>query len=506
MSVLNLLYSLWRVEPGPLSLLAEVSAWSGPYTWISVGIPEQQLKVSLDFESSGNIFWRPQLCPAFLAGGCYNATASSDFSTVGTWPGNEPLIGLDRFLIGSKKLSQAMVRVLDPMLEGHDVAGAVDLGPRSVVMKDRILSVRQRITGGKQLIEFSEIQRENISPDISFLACAPSKSGWVFGARVGDFQLSLQIDMKHGGLRMSRAVFDAIARVDWIVDDSSGKITAACDHSNGVGLVLDLNSGLRVALGMKPADHLSGRCDTGIVIDNKQTHVLVGHVILSAVEEILFDYKEKRIGFYSHKDYIPSIFIPARSHLDFPLFAEPEITGNMVVFRPGTEMFLRSFSTSHVHLSIFGPYGAECWSFHRIKKKSNAGIPIEPLPHVGSSVSIRFDSREDSVVIDLRPSRIGRSILGVIVRSSVNIHVCHLKYVEAEDLIIPESGIAGSNTDCVFCLDEIIEGDFAQGLAHCDHVFHTTCFDDWIAAGGGENGCPTCRRAIDKITRPNSTG
>ncbi|KAI3724723.1 hypothetical protein L2E82_36510 [Cichorium intybus] len=55
-------------------------------------------------------------------------------------------------------------------------------------------------------------------------------------------------------------------------------------------------------------------------------------------------------------------------------------------------------------------------------------------------------------------------------------------------------------SDCAICLTEFVVGDEIRVLPLCNHCFHVTCIDRWIAS---HFTCPSCRQMLLKTTRCN---
>jgi hypothetical protein len=46
------------------------------------------------------------------------------------------------------------------------------------------------------------------------------------------------------------------------------------------------------------------------------------------------------------------------------------------------------------------------------------------------------------------------------------------------------------NPSCSICISDYIRGETLRKLPYCQHVFHQTCVDEWLAINGT---CPVCR-------------
>ncbi|KAG6499783.1 RING-H2 finger protein ATL74-like [Zingiber officinale] len=68
--------------------------------------------------------------------------------------------------------------------------------------------------------------------------------------------------------------------------------------------------------------------------------------------------------------------------------------------------------------------------------------------------------------------------------------LCISEYKASEGL---HDGSSGETSECMICLDEIIDGQIVRFLPECCHVFHVQCIDAWLIEHGS---CPLCRRAI----------
>ncbi|KAG6495876.1 hypothetical protein ZIOFF_043706 [Zingiber officinale] len=92
----------------------------------------------------------------------------------------------------------------------------------------------------------------------------------------------------------------------------------------------------------------------------------------------------------------------------------------------------------------------------------------------------------DTTTVDERPV--------VVVPAGLNEWVinalCISEYKASEGL---HDGSSGETSECMICLDEIIDGQIVRFLPECCHVFHVQCIDAWLIEHGS---CPLCRRAI----------
>ncbi|XP_021894664.1 NEP1-interacting protein 2-like [Carica papaya] len=52
---------------------------------------------------------------------------------------------------------------------------------------------------------------------------------------------------------------------------------------------------------------------------------------------------------------------------------------------------------------------------------------------------------------------------------------------------------ASSDTACAICLDEFMDGNLCRVIPVCNHIFHSTCVDQWLK---NCPSCPLCRRVM----------
>ena len=61
-----------------------------------------------------------------------------------------------------------------------------------------------------------------------------------------------------------------------------------------------------------------------------------------------------------------------------------------------------------------------------------------------------------------------------------------------------------NNPECAICLDIIDQKDAT--LTKCNHVFHTTCLDNWLSKPTSRLACPKCRAKIRKTSSASASG
>lgn len=61
-----------------------------------------------------------------------------------------------------------------------------------------------------------------------------------------------------------------------------------------------------------------------------------------------------------------------------------------------------------------------------------------------------------------------------------------------------------NNPECAICLENIHQTDAT--LTKCNHVFHTTCLDNWLSKPTSRLACPKCRAKIRKTSSASASG
>ena len=61
-----------------------------------------------------------------------------------------------------------------------------------------------------------------------------------------------------------------------------------------------------------------------------------------------------------------------------------------------------------------------------------------------------------------------------------------------------------NNPECAICLENIHQKDAT--LTKCNHVFHTTCLDNWLSKPTSRLACPKCRAKIRKTSSTSASG
>ncbi|PQQ11697.1 hypothetical protein Pyn_33441 [Prunus yedoensis var. nudiflora] len=55
-----------------------------------------------------------------------------------------------------------------------------------------------------------------------------------------------------------------------------------------------------------------------------------------------------------------------------------------------------------------------------------------------------------------------------------------------------------ASPECVICLEEFREGQECRLLAICNHSYHKSCIDQWLAVT--ESNCPLCRAPAQNVS------
>ncbi|CAN1771889.1 RING-H2 finger protein ATL74 [Linum perenne] len=54
-------------------------------------------------------------------------------------------------------------------------------------------------------------------------------------------------------------------------------------------------------------------------------------------------------------------------------------------------------------------------------------------------------------------------------------------------------GSGSGDPECSICLGEVLDGERVRVMPKCNHEFHVSCIDKWLAA---HSSCPNCRHSI----------
>ncbi|KAK1437016.1 hypothetical protein QVD17_02801 [Tagetes erecta] len=63
-------------------------------------------------------------------------------------------------------------------------------------------------------------------------------------------------------------------------------------------------------------------------------------------------------------------------------------------------------------------------------------------------------------------------------------------------VVIYQSQMTTSATDCPICLGEFREGEKMRILPKCKHLFHVKCIDKWLLS---HSSCPICRQLLFEL-------
>lgn len=93
------------------------------------------------------------------------------------------------------------------------------------------------------------------------------------------------------------------------------------------------------------------------------------------------------------------------------------------------------------------------------------------------------DARHDDLEAGQRPSNLGRNIAAVQPPQQASIVFTYT---------------VTTSPECVTCLEEFREGQECRLLAICNHSYHKSCIDKWLAIT--ESNCPLCRAPAQNVS------
>ena len=486
-------------------LVAEYSSWSGPVTWISVGSRRQQLKVSVDFQTTKTGLWSPRDCPAFIDGGCFEGSKSSslEFASDGVFDLDDTCtdriefnseFSVDRFLFNILYQSPR-----EKTRRGSDVSGIMAFGSRADWLQGRVLHLRE----DDSLLYIQQVDDE-------------SASTGNLAVKSGD-QWSLRVRLL-GKLEPTICLFDLSAEGLVIPEpstiptlpnssiDTSGKMWIPC-HQIGDDILVEfhaitLSSRDLVDASVEPNGDM---CPLLVRFDSRVSKPRIGRFLLRFVDSVVLNYGRNTIGIVP-KDSVPRTVDPspvARGRkLLPPVFGLPDISEDRIRF-PFTDVtdesaafLLRSERPSP------DDDGALCWRFNRLFADPNIGEWGQNIEIYGVYAGLDLVVDSDSLLFNLDKRGDVFNVHVFMDVSRFEIRVCKRQSPTYEYPLLPDPIPRDENAEpveCHVCLKIMQPLEIVQGILGCPHIFHKECIMMWL--GGKGSSCPVCRNEVIKHVR-----
>lgn len=67
------------------------------------------------------------------------------------------------------------------------------------------------------------------------------------------------------------------------------------------------------------------------------------------------------------------------------------------------------------------------------------------------------------------------------------------KCVQEEMKYVTGEMVSSHSTECAICLDDFVDGETCRVLIVCNHIYHSSCIDQWLKF---QLNCPICRKPV----------
>lgn len=484
----------------------QYSAFSGLTVPLSIGVPEQMIRVALDFTNSNTLLFIHTACPPFTP--CFIESASRRFQLDLEVSGSATdLMSFDT--VYRRVAFQTLSTRTHVVAKNSEVAGVVSVSPSSALFANEVLSMHSNHWLSPHAVMLLTGKLVFLEATTGMRIRSVSEHEWRVRGTVWAHELDIVIDVSEQDVILPFTMRDQV-QFRGLSAVREGRLFVECAWRRQLRIEVQFG----VAGPIRLSSHsllLSGTsgelCGTRIRF-GFASHAILGRPLLESLNRIVFDFKTaEAVLVRSVEDYESRGFpwIPAPPPL-VPVFKGPAVivptTGGCVV------EFQATRNTEGLVLydwPAFEPGNAWMWRFARTHP-SDLDIGEVHVPGVFYGSTFAFVSGR--LRIDLRevdPSLWLAATLSLrTTRDSVTVVLLPISpppIVAVADLDLPpvHSTVGG---ECAICLSAFAAGEEVQPLPGCNHEFHRECVTAWLARN--RLTCPTCRSVVAGRADPGS--
>jgi hypothetical protein len=453
---------------------------------LAIGYRVQTLQVGLDFTRSDSALFYDEfdVCP--IGVDCYSLWDSFTGSiythddgtkyVVDRCRSKNSLFGWERYL----KLEAPPPNTV----KFRDVGGVIGTNPESEFFNDSVLEISRNEQTGIRM----QTRASPAAPDIVFVESL-SDSEWKFEGFIGNEMTSqFVIDLSGFGNDLVLPLTHRVASFcDLLVDRSNDCLGLE------TGQWMELHTDIKIVspwgeFALKPS-----RFRFSQLIDS----VRLGIAFLSSIDRLYLDFADQSIGMilgpWKDLSLLVKHLVPIRA---WPrtewIIKNLELRIDMRETDLLTDGFLQINQEPILSVTPEGE-SLECIQFRRVS--DSVPFPVKPVVIEGPFRDMSFNSAHGLAVLSwrLRKCRSGRIEKIVIRQTDQLLEVCGAVALSLDKFDLPKPEMLAQNQECPICLSAIGQGESAQRLRECRHVFHEDCVKHWLHRAAS---CPCCRAEV----------
>lgn len=530
-----LFHRMWWLAGACIALLgrgevfSDYSAFSGLTGIFSVGVPSQELRLSLDFSSDNILLFSESVCPPFVRY-CYSMADSDSLARGGMVGGIQDERGFRSVFSGSElvefnadpaPLPTSLVMEWRPLTtEFTEVAGVLGIGPSSPLFTGKRVRVSRDRLRGKHSVSISAALPQPSA--LSVAVTSTSETAWSFSGSLvlseaigwgADIVLDLSQqellipDRRRGELsdRMHPHAYIENDRlmVDcnlWGMPSPELQLSFAIHQGRKRHLVKFAMESLVLpnemsSFTMRLTSKLRPACPTRVRFHASDT-VVLGRPVLESVSSIVLDFARRQIEFGSQPAVASELWSPVPLAPPLvPVFTSPSvlIEGLHRVISLGVD---RDADEALVLLNL-DPSPLDDgigWRLIRSGPRGRLDRPDLTFPGGALSVELQLSFSELSFVTYPGQDSSGHRV--ILRRTAQFVDIIMAQRVSLEMLDMPPAEVVDTAAgECSICLEEMAAGQTVQRLPACSHRFHVVCIRRWLRRLGDPT-CPVCRTIV----------